>query len=423
MAGEGMRFTQFYAGSHVCGPSRSVLMTGLHTGHAPVRANDPAAHLYDEDLTLAEIPDQLGYATGVFGKWGLGTAGNSGHPNRQGFDEFLGFLSQRRAHSHYPYYLWRNQLQLPLTGNRGSARGQYAHDEIVAEALDFVRRNRAQPFFLYLPVTLPHVELAVPDDSERPYRGAFPKLALADPGSGSGGTDDAYATFAGMISRLDRDVGRLLALLDELGIDDRTLVLFTSDNGAQGDQFISLVDFFRGNGPLRGAKSEFYEGGIRVPLIARWPGRIEAGTVSDHVAAFWDLLPTIAELVGAEVPKEVDGISFAPTLTGGAAQPEHDYLYWEYVHQKRYQVLNWEFTYPRGIVQAVRMGDWKAVQPGPGAPFELYDLSSDLAERYDLAKQQPEVMSRIRTLLTSARTVARSYPAPQSTAEAELSAR
>lgn len=398
LASQGMRFTQAYAGSHVCAPSRSTLMTGLHTGHTPVRANGKDRHLYAEDVTLAEVLKKAGYTTGGFGKWGLGTEKTPGVATKQGFDEWFGQYHQVHAHFFYPFWIWQNETRYPLPGNEGGKRGQYVHDVIHGKALDFIRRNKDRPFFAYLPYTLPHVELVVPEESERPYRGKFPKQAIPDPRPGYLGSEDGYTTYAGMISRLDDHAGQVLALLKELGIEDRTLVLFSGDNGPQGGKpWDLLVEFFDGNGPLRGSKGDFYEGGLRVPLIARWPGHVRAGSVTDHPCAFWDVLPTLAGAAGAAVPQGLDGTSFLPTLTGRGEQQHAAGFYWEY-------------PYPKGIGQACRVGDWKAVVPRPGAPLELYDLKTDPGETRDAAASHPEVVARMKEFLAASHAPEREYP-------------
>jgi arylsulfatase A len=388
LASEGIRFTQCYAGSHVCAPSRSVLMTGLHTGHTPVRANGGGRSLLAQDVTIAEVLKSAGYVTGGFGKWGLGTEESQGFPGRQGFDEWFGFYHQVHAHFFYPYYLWHNETKYPLPSNEGRKRGQYAHDEIHAKALEFIRNNKSSRFFAYLPYTLPHVELVVPPDSMKPYQGKWPETALPDPRPGYIGADEPLATYAGMVSRLDKHVGEALALLKELGIAENTVVFFTSDNGPQGDHWKRLTDFFEGKGSLRGYKGQFYEGGIRVPMIVRWPGRIKPGAVSDQVIAFWDVLPTLAEIAAAKTPKEIDGLSFLPTLTGQGTQKEHDFLYWEMPQRNR-------------LEQAARMGKWKAVRHNVERPLELYDLKSDPNEATNVASKNPEIVATIKALFTS----------------------
>ncbi len=396
LAAEGMRFTQCYAGSNVCAPSRSTLMTGLHTGHTPVRNNGKIRYLYDEDITVAEVLKMAGYATGGFGKWGLGDMGTPGVAIKQGFDEWFGYYMQVHAHFYYPYWLWKNDKKFMLPENEGGKRGRYSHDEIQKQALDFIRHHKDGPFFCYVPYTIPHVELVVPVDSEIPYRGKFPKEPIKDNRPGYIWSEDGYVTYAGMVSRLDRGVGEVMALLKELKLDDNTIVFFSSDNGAQGGgDWQKLVTFFDGTGGLRGSKGNWYEGGIRDPLIARWPGKIKPGTVSDHVCAFWDMMPTFAEIAHTEAPKNLDGISIVPSLLG-KPQKKHDFLYWE-------------MPMPQGLTHAVRMGDWKAVQPRANAPFELYDLKTDEKETTNVAAENPDVMKQIAAIIAREHTPERDY--------------
>jgi arylsulfatase A-like enzyme len=397
LAKEGMRFTQCYSGSHVCAPSRSTLMTGLHTGHTPIRANGGYRYLYPEDVTVAEVLKKAGYTSGGFGKWGLGVVETPGFPLKHGFDEWFGYYHQIHAHFYYTYYLWHNDTKFFLPENEGHQRARYSHDEIHKQALAFIRAQKDHPFFAYLPYTLPHVQLVVPEDSLRPYQGKWEETPMPDPRPGYIGAEEPYATFAGMVSRLDRGVGEVMALLKELNLDERTIVLFSSDNGPQGNQWQRVADFFNGNGPLRGYKGEWYEGGIRIPLIARWPGKIKPDTTSDHACAFWDFLPTFAELAGAETPKNLDGLSFVPTLLG-KAQKEHDFLYWE---MGRGTNLN----------QAVRMGDWKAIRHKLKGPIELYNLSTDRAEKTNVASEHPDIVEKITKLMASEHTNERNYGA------------
>jgi len=396
LAAQGMRFTQAYSGSHVCAPSRSVLMTGLHSGHTPVRANGAGKHLYADDVTVAEVLKSAGYATGIFGKWGLGNETTPGRPTLQGFDTFMGQLEQVHAHFYYPYWIWRNNKPFLMPENEGRRRQRYVHDEMFAGVLDFVREHRGEPFFLYVPCILPHVELVVPEESEVPYRGKFPKMAIPDPRPGYLGSKDGYTTFAGMVSRMDRDVGRLLDLIAKLGLDDDTLFIFTSDNGGQGGNWKGMTDFFTGNGPLRGYKGSFHEGGIRVPMIARWPGHTAAGTTSDLQLCFQDVLPTVAAVAGVVPPENIDGISFLPTLTGKGKQQHHEFLYWEYPRNKGYE-------------QAVRLDDWKLLRT-PAGKIELYDLATDLGETKNVADQHPDIVTKIEQVLASEHSPERDYP-------------
>jgi arylsulfatase A-like enzyme len=384
MAAGGMRFTRHYAGSTVCAPSRCSLMTGLHTGHAFIRGNKAVKPegqfpIPESTFTVADLLRRAGYATGCVGKWGLGGPGSPGEPNLQGFDHYFGYLCQREAHFFHPRHLWRNGEKVALDGKT------YSHDLLTANALEFIRRNRDRPFFLYLPYTIPHAELSVPDDSMEPYRGLFEEKPFA--GGHYGAQPEPRAALAGMISRLDADVGRILTLLEELDIDERTLVLFSSDNGPHAEGG-ATPEFFDSSGGLRGIKRDLYEGGIRVPLIARWPGQIRAGAVSDHVSAFWDFLPTCADLAGAGIPADCDGISFMPELLG-RRQMKHDHLYWEF--------------HERGGRQAVLTGRWKGVRhdvkKDAASPIELYDLENDPAEERNVAALHPEIVERIGVLM------------------------
>ena len=410
LAAEGMRFTQFYAGANVCAPSRSVLMTGLHTGHTPVRNNGMKRFLSDEDVTLAEVLQTAGYATGGFGKWGLGTPDTPGVALQQGFDTWCGQYSQVHAHFYYPYFVMRDRERLPLPENEGRRRGRYVQDVIHQQALAFIEAHRDRPFFAYLPYILPHVELVAPPQARQAYEGEFPRIARADPRPGYLGSDDACAEFAGMVSYLDQLVGQVLDTLQRLGLADRTIVLFTSDNGPQPGAWTDIfVDYFDGNGPFRGAKTNFYEGGIRVPLIVRWPGKIAPGSVSDQVAYFADIMPTLAELAQARehLPPKLDGLSLVPALLGRPhEQPQHEYLYWEATG-----------TQQNILQQAVRWGNWKAVRNRPSDPLELYDLARDPGETRNVAGQHPEVMQRIAAICQEAHTPERVFgPAPPESA-------
>ena len=409
MAAEGMRFSDAYSGCSVCAPARSVLMTGLHMGHTSVRSNPGGVPLLAEDTTVAELLKAQGYATGCFGKWGLGDIGTDGVPWRQGFDEFVGYLHQAHAHYYYPLYIYDNDKRLPLEGNEGDGRGTYSHDVIADRALEFIERHRDGPFFCYVPFTIPHSEYAAPEDGiYDQYSGTFDEVPfrvnrnrpdrLIRP-------DEPHATLAAMITRLDRDVGRILDRIRDLGLDNDTLVLFTSDNGAAA---ATWTDYFRSSGPLRGAKRTFYEGGIRVPMIARWPGRILQGSTSNHVWGFHDFLPTALELAGAEPAKGIDGISVVPTLLGEGHQQVHPYLYWEL---PRHDAATGEFR-DEVPSQALRAGRWKVVRPAPKAPLELYDLQTDLSEARNLAPDRPEVLARMEELLESARTPPRRQTQP-----------
>jgi arylsulfatase A-like enzyme len=383
---EGMRFTDCYAGGSVCAPSRSVLMTGFHAGHTSVRANAGTVPLLPGDVTVAQVLQSAGYATGGFGKWGLGDVGTTGVPSKHGFDEFFGYLHQIHAHSYYPEFLWRNEQKYPLPGNRNNGRKQYSADLIADHALQFVRDNKDKPFFLYATYTLPHGRYEVP--SVAPYSEKnWPPVEK---------------TYAAMITRADRQVGDILALLKELRLEDNTIVFFTSDNGGTGGSTHDL-HFFHSNGPLRGQKGQLYEGGIRVPMIVRWPARIQPGSVNSFPWAFCDFMPTAAELAGVKPPAGIDGISVLPTLRGG--RQTREFLYWEH-HQfdrKRNELRL------AAMAQAARMGGWKAVRRKPGSPLELYNLRADIGETKDLAARNPSVVKKLESYLRTAHTKPRPH--------------
>ena len=394
LAKEGMRFTDFYAGCTVCAPSRCVLMTGLHMGHCWVRGNAGADRsiqcLRDEDVTVAEVLKRAGYATALCGKWGLGEEGTAGVPTKQGFDYFYGYLNQHHAHNYYPAYLFRGEERVELknivpgSGDFGSGvaseKVQYSPELITAEALAWIEQNKSRPFFLYYAVTLPHANNeAGKEGMEVPDLGPYAATDWHAP----------QKRHAAMISWLDRDVGRLMEKLQQLGLDENTLVLFSSDNGPHREGG-NDPDFSDSNGPLKGIKRDLTEGGIRVPFIARWPGKIKAAATSDFVGSFADVLPTLAELGGAsELPKDLDGLSIGPTLLGrNADQQQHDHLYWAF--------------YERGGAQAARKGKWKAVQQPYHSPVRLYDLSQDIGEKRDVAGEQPEVVAAMTAAMRKA---------------------
>ncbi len=398
MAAEGTRFTDAYAGSTVCAPSRCCLMTGLHSGHAYVRGNR-LVPLRPQDTTVAELLRQAGYATALIGKWGLGEPETTGIPNRKGFDEFYGYLNQAHAHNYYPEYLWRNEQKERLEGNEEGKpgvslkRAQYSPDLMAKEALDFIERNKARPFFLYFSPTIPH------SNNERQHEDGNGMEVPSDAPYTDKAWPQEQKNKAAMITRLDRMAGDVLQRLKDLGLDENTIVFFTSDNGPHkegGDPA-----FLRSSGPLRGIKRDLYEGGIRVPMIVRWPGRVPAGHVSKFPWAFWDLLPTLAELAGAKSPSGLDGISVVPALLGNEAQQRtHEYLYWEF--------------HEGGFKQAVRMGDWKAVRPGTKAPLEVYALDTDPGEAHNVAAEHPDIVQRAQALFTSARTESKEWKTPAS---------
>lgn len=404
LAAEGMKFTQFYAGANVCAPARSTLMTGLHTGHTAVRNNGLDRFLYDEDVTVAEVLKKAGYATGGFGKWGLGRETGPGVATRQGFDTWFGQYSQVHAHFFYPYYLMSNLERFPLPENEGKKRGRYSQDVIHEQSLQFIEAHAkaGRPFFAYIPTTLPHVELTAPADSWAEYRGKWKKIVRPDPRPGYLGSEDALPEFAGMVARMDQQVGEVMATLVRLGIDDNTIVFFTSDNGPQPGAWRDIfVDFFNGAAGRRGAKGDFYEGGIHVPLLVRWPGHIKPGTVTDLISYFPDVMPTLAELAGANthLPK-TDGLSFTPTLLGQKSQKKHDYLYWEAAGPE--QSVN---------QQAVRWGDWKAVRGRSSGQWELFNLKDDVKEATDVSERHPTVIQRINAIIAAEHAPERKYAA------------
>jgi len=392
LATEGMKFSQHYSGSTVCAPSRCSLMTGYHTGHCFVRGNKeirPVGQhpIPDATLTVAEILKQAGYATGAFGKWGLGSPGSEGDPVHQGFDRFYGYNCQRNAHTYYPKWLFDNLKRVELDGKT------YSHDLIMEQGLNWIRANKDKPFFCYLPVTIPHAAMHVPEKYVAPFRRKFSDYENTIGKYSGPQVKNPVAAFAGMMVKLDEDVGRLMRLLQDLGIDENTLVLFTTDNGPHREGG-HKPEVFDSNGPFSGLKRSLTEGGIRVPLIARWPGRIKPGSTSDHISAFWDFLPTACAVAGVQAPEGIDGISFLPALTGQGKQGQHTYLYWEF--------------YEQGGKRAVRMGKWKAIQrnlqKSGDSPVLLYNLDKDLGETSNVAKDHPEVLDRMRKIFDEAST-------------------
>ena len=382
MAREGIRFTQALAGSSVCAPTRCCLMTGKHSGHTSVRSNGGGTPLRAGELTIASLLKGAGYATGGFGKWGCGGRGSTGVPEKHGFDLFLGYYDQVHAHSYYPPYLVRNSAEVPLAGNRGGSQGEtYAHYEIVKGAMDFIRQNQERPFFCYLPITPPHGMFNIPDTDPawKTYRDQpWPEPARR---------------YAAMVTMVDRQVGQLLDLLRSLNLEKKTIVFFCGDNG--GNDYFRDAEHPRGfhganvdpatGVEFRGKKGNLYEGGLRIPMIARWPDSVKSGGVSDLLWYFPDVLPTLAELAGAAIPEDVDGLSVVPTLLGTATadrqQPQHDYLYWELSGQT-----------------AVRVQNFKAIQPGRKRDWELYDLGRDPSERNNLATTQPQLLTRLKAM-------------------------
>ncbi len=405
LASEGTRFTHAYAGCTVCAPSRSVLMTGRHMGHTSVRSNSGGVPLLPGDRTVAEVLKSAGYATGGFGKWGLGDVGTPGVPEKQGFDEFYGYYHQVHAHYHYPSVLIHNSKEVPLEGNTNGQRTTYASDAIAGRAMEFIRRSAGGPFFAYLPFVVPHWEILAPSDSVDQYRGKFAEKPYVDQRRHYADQPEPYATLAGMISRMDGHVGQVMSLLKELNVDRDTLVFFTSDNGG-AMRLLNGDNFFDSYGPLRGHKQNLYEGGIRVPMIARWPGKIRANHTSDFVWMFEDFMATASEIAGAKAPPS-DGMSVLPTLLGKKQSP-HDYLYWEL---PRYDGAKGQFR-DEAPMQAARMGDWKAIRPEPDGGIELYNLKTDIGETQNLASKEPAVLAKLKSTLTSARTPPRPQTEP-----------
>jgi arylsulfatase A-like enzyme len=400
LAREGIRFTQAYAGSTVCAPSRCALMTGLHTGHARIRGNAKAS-LRDEDITIAEVLKRAGYQTAHIGKWGCGTPDSEGEPHKQGFDHWFGYVTNHEAHNYYPAFLWKNGERFNLDNNveRGVStnKATYSPDLFTADALRFIEENKAGPFFLYLGYTQPHANNEARDKGmEVPGYGQYADKDWPDPEKGR----------AAMIAYMDRDIGRILQKLAELKLDRNTVVIFTSDNGPHKEGG-SDPNFHDCNGPLRGLKRDLYEGGIRVPLIVRWPNYVKPGMVSDHICAHWDVFATMADIAGVEPREKTDGISFRATLVSGQPgaphQWKHDFLYWEF--------------HERGFQQAVRMGNWKGVLLKHGGKLELYDLANDIGEERNVADQHPQIVAKIEAILQSARRESPDWPirpAPQS---------
>jgi arylsulfatase A-like enzyme len=402
LANEGMKFTQFYAGSTVCAPSRASLMTGQHTGRTYIRGNGEYP-LMEQDVIIPQLLKNVGYTTGMYGKWGLGLENTAGVPQSKGWDHFLGHLHHVAAHFQQPATVWQldgddrlEETSLP--------EGSYANEVFTEKALDFLEDNSQidKPFFMYLSFTIPHAELLVPEQYMQHYLNEdgtskfVPEKSHPD-GRHYGPQPYPKAAYAALVTSIDDYVGQVMKKLQELGLDENTIVFFTSDNGThvEGGRRMKDVEFFRSSGPYRGVKRDMYEGGIRMPFLARWPGRIKAGTENDFLGAFWDMMPTMADLAGVtELPDNIDGISFAPTLFGRKAEKTHDYLYWEF--------------YEGGGKQAVRKDNWKAVRlnvnKDRNAPIELYNLHADPGEQNDIASQHPEVVEELNNILNEAHT-------------------
>ncbi len=397
MAKEGTRFTQFYSGSTVCAPSRCALMTGLNMGHAYIRGNGEIP-LRPSDTTMAQRLQKNGYATGMFGKWGLGQADNTGSPQLKGFDEFFGYLHHRHAHRYFTDHLWEVKDQqvrkVPLDST------QYTHDLIVDRALNFIKSHKDDPFFVYLPITIPHAELLIPDQYMKPFRNAdgTSKFPPEKPFKWNGGTyrtqEQPHAAFAAMVTKMDQDVGRVLALLKELGLDENTYVFFTSDNGPHQEAGADPV-YFQSSAHLRGVKRDLYEGGIRVPMIAWGPGRVAAAKVSDQVWANWDILPTVCQLTATPAPSGIDGISFSPALMGKTQPKQHEYLYWQFNEGM--------------LKEALRKGDWKLVrlkEKNKPEVLELYNLAKDVSEKQNVAAGNQAKVKELYALMQQAKSPA-----------------
>ena len=416
MAREGMRFTQFYAGSPVCAPSRCVLMTGKHGGQAFIRDNkewkpEGQYPIPANEITIPEILKTRGYVTGGFGKWGLGYPGSEGDPNKQGFDLFYGYNCQREAHNFYPDHLWRNDKKIMPEGNdRGLTGKQYSHDLIEAEALQFIQANKDKPFFAYLPFTIPHLALQVPDDSLAEYVGKFDDPAY-DGKNGYLPHPHPRAVYAAMVTRMDRSVGRVFALLKELKLDENTLVIFTSDNGGAFGEVSKDFEFspgrmggtdyvfFNSTANFKAFKGSVYEGGLRVPFIARWTGKIKAGTTNNLPAVFYDVMPTLTEIAGIKTPPKTDGVSLVPTLLGKGKQQKHEFLFWDFGGY--------------GGQQAVRIGDWKGLRRNlhrGNTKVELYNLAVDVGEKNDVAAQNPEIIKRVEKIFKEQHQASEIFP-------------
>ncbi len=404
LAGEGMLFSDHYSGNTVCSPSRAVLMTGQHPGHVHCRGNgDENSFALDPGMkTLPRLFKDAGYATGAFGKWGLGETHLKGAPNplTHGFDHFTGWKSQMIAHTYYPSSVVRDGKEVPL------AEGTFVHDLIMADAFGFIRDSvgAGKPFFCYIPTAVPHAAMHAPKELHAKWRKVYPQFDDKI-GKYKAGTEEKcppvqnpIAGFAAMMENLDNQVGELLGMLVELGVDENTMVILSSDNGTHIEGGHN-PQFWDSNGPLRGHKRDLYEGGIRTPFLVRWPGKIKAGSRSAHLSAFWDIVPTMAELTGQPIPQQSDGISIVPTLLAQGEQAEHPYLYHEFIMGS---------TKPYHS-RSLRYGDWKAVQTakkkgGGFNPIELYNLKDDLGESKNLASQNPEVVAKMERLMDEAHT-------------------
>jgi len=396
LAAKGIKFTQHYAGSTVCAPSRCSLMTGLHTGHAQIRGNkavkpEGQAPMRAGTVTISTLLRQAGYVTGMFGKWGLGSPGSDSDPALF-FDEFYGYNCQSEAHNYYPNHLWHNKDKVILDGK------SYSYDLIMQAALDFIRTNIGRPFFCYMPVTIPHASMHAPKELHDNYRLLYPQFESIIGRYAGADVVNPIAAFAAMVEHLDDSVNQIMRLIKNLGIEEQTIVMFTSDNGPHREGGHD-PDFWNSNGILRGIKRDLYEGGIRVPLIVRWPNKIKPGSTSEHISAFWDMLPTICDIAGIGKPDNIDGISMLPTFLG-EYQQKHDFLYWEFTEQ--------------GGKQAIRKGNFKAIKldvlKNPDADIELFNLENDIQESKNIANQHPDIIETMGLLFQTARTESKEFP-------------
>ncbi|SEC18947.1 Arylsulfatase A [Tenacibaculum sp. MAR_2009_124] len=400
LAKDGMFFTQHYSGSTVCAPSRSTLLTGQHTGHTFIRGNksvQPEGQypLSSSTVTISELLKSKGYITGAFGKWGLGIPTSEGDPNKQGFDEFYGYNCQRIAHNYYPYHIWNNQKKEILEENIGTNTKIYGPEVIHKKALEFLEKNKDTSFFMYYPSIIPHAELAAPEKYLKKFRGKLlPEKSYQGIDSGKRYKNGGYssqkepnAAFAAMVHLLDQQVGDIRRKIEELGISENTLIIFTSDNGPHNVGGKNST-FFNSNANFRGYKRDLYEGGIRVPMIAYWPKKIKANSISNHLSAFWDFLPTVCDIIKTTPPENIDGISLLPTFFG-KKQKKHKFLYWEFLE--------------KGGKQAVRLGNWKGVRlnmtNNKNAPIELYNLKSDIGEEHNIADKYPDIVKQIANIM------------------------
>jgi arylsulfatase A-like enzyme len=412
LAAEGMLFTQHYTGCTVSAPSRSSLMTGLHTGHTPVRGNKnwkPEGNwpLPASTFTIGKMLQAQGYVTGAFGKWGLGYIDTEGDPNNQGINEFFGYNCQTLAHNYYPDHLWHNKEKILLHENDNGKKGAYSAELIHNAAIDFMVKNKNNRFFLFYPTTIPHAELYAKEEYMAKFRGKFlPEKEFKGTDDGPtfrqgpyGSQSEAHAAFAAMITNLDDNVGKLMSKLKDLGLEKNTIVIFASDNGPHLEAGAD-PDFFNSNGVLRGYKRDMYEGGIRTAMLVKWPGKVKQGSKTDHISAFWDIMPTLADITGYKIQSKIDGISFLPVLLGKNDQKKHDYLYWEF-HELGGRI-------------GVRMGDWKGVQLNvdklPSGKIELYNLIADPGETKDVANEHPDIVKKMQEIIKEAHTPSADFP-------------